>query len=109
MYNCETVYIVGNARTNEDNAITNLYHSFFIGFVIDTKENKVVDLSCSSTIKTTDKFIYSLFINKSFEEYDINLEQEIKRRYHGSSQKAIIVSYKDAFKKYNEIINKYNF
>jgi hypothetical protein len=109
MYDKSTVYIVGNSRTNEENAITTQFNSFFIGFVIDINNDEIVDLSCSATIRTTEEFIYSLFISKSFSEYDMSLEQEIKRRYHGSSQKAIIVSYKDAVKKYIEIKMKNEF
>jgi hypothetical protein len=35
------------------------------------------------------------------------IEQEVYRRYHGTSQKAIIVSYKDALKKYQDVKNKF--
>lgn len=103
MYNKNTIYVVGNAKTNMDNAITNKFNSFFIGFVVDGDTDKIIDLSCSSTIRTTDDFIKSLLIGKSLKVFDCNLEQEVKMRYHGSSQRAIIVSYKDAVKKYNEI------
>lgn len=107
MYSEETVYIVGNSKTSTDNAITHRFHSFYIGFIAEGNTGKIVDLSCSSTIRTTEEFIKSLFIGRSLTEYDDNLEREIKRRYHGSSQKAIIVAYKDAVKKYTEVKEKY--
>lgn len=107
MYSDNTVYVVGNAKTNVDNAITNRYNSFFIGFVVEIDSDTIVDLSCSATIRTTDEFIASLFIGRKFTEPDSSLEEEIKKRYHGSSQRAIIVAYKDGFKKYNEIKLKY--
>ncbi|PRR78061.1 hypothetical protein CLLI_19810 [Clostridium liquoris] len=107
MYNDDTVYVVGNSKTNTDNAITNRFNSFFIGFVVEMKNDTIVDLSCSATIRTTDEFIKSLFIGRSLIEFDLKLEEEIKRRYHGSSQRAIIVAYKDAVKKYNEIKERY--
>ncbi len=103
MYSEETLYIVGNSKTNTENAITHKFHSFYIGFVAEGSTGKIIDLSCSSTIRTTEEFIKSLFYGKSLAEYDENLENDIKRRYHGSSQKAIIVAYKDAVKKYVEI------
>ena len=102
MYNDDTVYVVGNSKTNTDNAITNRFNSFFIGFVVEMKNDTIVDLSCSATIRTTDEFI-----GRSLIEFDLKLEEEIKRRYHGSSQRAIIVAYKDAVKKYNEIKERY--
>ena len=103
MYEASTVYIVGNSKTNTENAITTLYNSFYIGFVIEPGDGRIVDVSCSSTIRTTDEFVKSMFIGKSMGSDDVSLEDEVKRRYHGSSQKAIIVAYKDAAKKYAEI------
>ena len=107
MYMENTVYVVGNAKTGVDNPITIRFNSFYIGFVVDIKSSKIIDLSSSSTIKTTDEFIKSLLMNRSLKTFDNGLEKEIIRRYHGSSQKAIIVAYRDGVKKYNEIINKY--
>ena len=103
MYNKNTIYVVGNARTNTDNAITNRFSSFFIGFVVDIDTGEIIDLSCSSTIRTTDDFIKTLLMGKSLKVFDCKLEEEVKRRYHGSSQRAIVVAYKDAVKKYDEV------
>jgi hypothetical protein len=107
MYSKETVYIVGNSKTTTENAITHRFHSFYIGFVAEGTTGRIIDLSCSSTIRTTEEFIKSLFLDKSLADYDDNLEREIKRRYHGSSQKAIIVAYKDAVKKFIEVKEKH--
>lgn len=107
MYQGNTVYVVGNSKTNTDNAITNIFNSFFIGFVVEVDNDTIIDLSCSATIRTTDEFVRSLFMGKKLIEFDPNCQEEIKRRYHGSSQRAIIVAYKDAVKKYNEIKLKY--
>ncbi|MBU3188085.1 DUF3870 domain-containing protein [Clostridium bowmanii] len=103
MYNKNTIYVVGNSKTNTDNAITNRFSSFFIGFVVDIDTGEIIDLSCSSTIRTTDDFIKTLLMGKSLKIFDCNLEEEVKRRYHGSSQRAIVVAYKDAVKKYDEV------
>ena len=107
MYSKDRVYVVGNAKTNSDNAITTRYNSFFIGFVVDVVTGKIVDTGCSATIRTTEEFINCLFLEKSMEQYSDELEDEIKRRYHGSSQRAIIVAYKDAVKKYKEVKERY--
>ena len=107
MYNKNTLYIVGTSKTSSDNAITYKYNSFYIGFVVEVENGRIIDLSCSSTIRTTEEFIKSIFIGRSINEYDTYLEEEVKKRYHGSSQKAIIVAYKDAVKKYNEIKENY--
>ncbi|MGD9567609.1 MAG: DUF3870 domain-containing protein [Sedimentibacter sp.] len=102
----ETVYIIGESRTNMDNAITVIYNSFYVAFEIDVDTDEIKDVGCTHTINITESFIKKIFIGKNFLDLD-NLEQEIKRRYHGTSQKAVIVSYKDALKKYQEIKNKF--
>ncbi len=107
MYEESTVYIMGHGRTNADNAITQQFLMFFIGFVVDTKTDEVIDISCSSTIDVTEKFIKSLFIGKKFDRFDENIEFSVYKRYFGSSQKAIIVCYKDALKKYLDVKDKY--
>ena len=35
MYDPSSIYVVGNSKTNTENAITTLYNSFYIGFVLD--------------------------------------------------------------------------
>ena len=103
MYKDTTVYVVGHGRTGSDNAITSNFKIFFIGFVIDRETDEVVDLECSATIDITKRFVHDIFIGKSFARYDEKITENIMRRYFGSSQKAIIIAYKDALKKYNEI------
>lgn len=107
MYHKDTVYIVGHGKTSVDNAITEQFKIFFICFVIDTRNDEVVDLSCSATISITQEFITSIFMGEKFDNYREELEKEICRRYFGTSQKSIIVAYKDALKKYKEIKSKY--
>lgn len=107
MYGKNTVYVVGNSKTNVDNAITSRFNSFFIGFVVDTEDDTIVDVSCAATIRTTDDFVRSLFMGRKITEAPSKLEEEVKKRYHGSSQRAIIVAYKDANIKYNEVKAKY--
>ena len=103
LYDKNTVYVVGNGKTNFDNAITERYKIFFIGFVIDITDDKIIDLGCSTTVDITSNFIKSIFIGKSFDGYDLEIEKDIVTRYFGSSQKAIIIAYKDAVKKYTRI------
>ena len=107
MYSKSTVYIVGHGKTSCDNAITSNFKIFFIGFVIDTADDSVTDLECAATISITSRFVHDLFVGKSFAAYDPAVEEEITKRYYGTSQKAIITAYKDALKKYREIKEKY--
>ncbi|SCW74449.1 protein of unknown function [Paenibacillus tianmuensis] len=103
-YDKDTVYVVGDAQTSLNNPITQQYSAFFIGLVVDTTNHKIVDAGCSSTIPLTSQFVRSLFVGQSILAFE-PIADEIKRRYHGSSQKAIIVAFKDAQKKYQMALN----
>lgn len=102
----ETVYIIGESRTNMDNAITVIYNSFYVGFEIDVETNIITDVGCTHTINITENFIKKIFIGKDITDL-ATIEEEVKRRYHGTSQKAVIVSHKDAIKKYLFVKEKY--
>ncbi|MEA4846258.1 MAG: DUF3870 domain-containing protein [Clostridiaceae bacterium] len=102
----ETVYIIGDSKTNMDNAITVIYNSYYIAFEIDVHTDEIIDLVCAHTIDITERFVKKIFLGKSIIDSDKIIE-EIYRRYHGTSQKAIIVSYKDALKKYQDVKNKF--
>lgn len=106
MYNKNTVFVVGHGKTGIDNAITSNYKIFFIGFVIDTLTDEVVDLESTATLDITRRFVSGIFLGKSFAAYDEKLEKEILSRYFGTSQKALVTAYKDAQKRYLEIKEK---
>ncbi|MCT4566098.1 MAG: DUF3870 domain-containing protein [Maledivibacter sp.] len=107
VYRKNTVYVVGHAKTSNDNAITERFKLFFIGFVIDTDLDEVVDAKSTATIDITSEFIKSMFLGQKFDKYYKEIEDEVKRRYFGTSQRAIIVAYKDAVKKYTEVKQRY--
>jgi len=102
-----TVYIIGESRTNIDNAITVIYNSFYMGFEVNIETDEIIDIGCVHTISITENFIKKIFIGKNIIEFEKELENEIKKRYHGTSQKAVIVSYRDALKKYIDVKKKY--
>lgn len=106
MYDSNTVYVIGHGKTSADNAITANFSIFFIAFVVDCTTDKVIDLECTATLDITKRFTHSLFVGADFSKIDENLVNEISNRYFGTSQKALIVAYKGAVKKYLEIKSK---
>jgi len=105
MFAESTIYIVGNAKSQQNNPITHQYGQFFIGFVVDRLTGKIVTCGSSSTIHTTNDFICSMFTGKSLQDDVQVIRQQVESRYFGSSQKAILVAYKDAHKKFSRILN----
>ncbi|HET7578877.1 MAG TPA: DUF3870 domain-containing protein [Bacillales bacterium] len=105
MYGNETVFIVGDAKSPENNPITKQYQAFFITFVIDRKTGEIVDAECAATVALTKRFVSELLIGKSILDNEA-VSAEVKSRYFGSSQRAILVAFKDAQKKYKRLTNK---
>lgn len=103
MFGKDTIYVVGNAKTQSDNAITTQYGKFFIGFVINRQNGNIIACDATATLNITNEFIRSLLVDKNINDDPNTIKKEIEDRYFGSSQKAILVAYKDAQKQFIDI------
>ena len=104
MFDKDTIYIVGDAQSSSNNPITQQYSVFFIGLVVDTSNDKIVEAACSSTVQLTSDFARSIFIGHSIMASEA-IGEEIRYRYFGSSQKTLIAAFKDAQKKYKQALS----
>lgn len=98
----DTVFLVGESRTNQDNAVTKMYGAFFIVFEVLPETGEIVDVDCSLTLDLSKDFVRRMFLNRRIDEEEA-LDAQIKRRYFGSSSKAILVAYHDALKRYQKL------
>lgn len=87
----ESVYLIGESRTNLDNAITKIFNSFYLAFEVDPETDQILQFGCTHTVDLTGQNLW---------ERKETLEAELNRRYGGSSKKAIVVAYLDAIKRY---------
>lgn len=92
--------MIGESRTNADNAITTIYGSFYMAFEVNELTEQVVAFGCTHTIELTENFLRKLFLGQHFPSVETWLEDVLERRYGGSSKKAVLVSYRDALKRY---------
>ena len=76
-----SVFVIGESRTNSDNAITKNYGTFYMAFEVDDLTSEVLDFSCTHTISTTEAFLRKLFVGQVFPEIDVWLENTLNRRY----------------------------
>lgn len=95
-----SIFVIGESRTNADNAITKMFNTFYMAFEIDDKTFEVLDFSCTHTIATTENYLRKMFVGQIFPEIDEWLEESLNRRYGGSSRKAVLVAYRDALKRW---------
>ena len=95
-----TYFVIGESRTNADNAITRIYGSFYMAFEISEQTGQVLGFNCTHTLELTEQFLRKLFLGQHFPSIDAWLEEVLERRYGGSSKRAVLVSYRDALKRY---------
>ncbi|MDF2839281.1 MAG: hypothetical protein K0Q99_52 [Clostridia bacterium] len=95
-----SLYIVGNSKSQLNNPITQLYGQFFIGFVVEIESSKIIDVECNAIISLTNKILKDILIGEKITSDYETIKNQITQRYLGSSQKAILVAFKDAQKKY---------
>ncbi|WP_338778514.1 DUF3870 domain-containing protein [Metabacillus sp. FJAT-52054] len=100
MFHEETVFIIGDAQVSQNNPISKVFSQFFLGVVVDTSNGRIVDAECSATIDLTVRFVRSIFVGRLIEDEEIITS--IQKRYFGSSQKALIVAFRDAQRKYKQ-------
>lgn len=100
MYETHTIYIIGIAKSQQNNPITQQYGRFLLGFVVN--RNTGVIESCGSTVvmKSTYDFLDDLFRGRNIETEGELIRSELENRYFGASQKAIMVAFKDAQRRF---------
>jgi hypothetical protein len=95
-----SLYIVGDSRSQMNNPITQVYGQFFISFIIENDNGKIVDVECNAITSLTNKILKDILVGESMTTDFETIKNRIIKRYLGSSQKAILVAFKDAQKKY---------
>lgn len=99
-YPKNSLYIVGNSKSQLSNPITQVYGQFFIGFIVENDSGKIIDVECNAIITLTNSILKDILIGENIASgYEV-IKSHITERYLGSSQKAILVAFKDAQKKY---------
>lgn len=83
----ESVYLIGESRTNLDNAITKIFNSFYLAFEVDPETDQILQFGCTHTVDLTETFLSRLFVGQNLWERKETLEAELNRRYGGSSKR----------------------
>lgn len=77
----QSYYIIGESRTNADNAITKMYGSFYMAFEVDEETEQVLDFGCTHTLQLTEEYLKRLFIGRNFPKIDSWLEKKLEQCY----------------------------
>ena len=72
---------------------------------MDRESAKILACGVSATLSVTNEFVGNLFVGRTLRDDPELIRQLLESRYFGSSQKAILIAYKDAQKKYTRILS----
>lgn len=108
LYPKHTDYILGVARIGKNDPISSLFDVFFIGIVVDRQDGVILDATCNMVKDMTTSFIRSILIGYNLTMEMDAIENEIKDRFHGMAQRAVIASVKDARNKWQMINEERN-
>ena len=102
LYPPNCVYLSGNARVSETNAIITKYKKFFISVVIDSQTNIILDAQATTVLKITNDFIAQLLVGHNIIDELDKIILNISSSYFGLSQKAIMAAVKDIYNQYSQ-------
>ncbi|MDN5588266.1 MAG: DUF3870 domain-containing protein [Brachybacterium sp.] len=97
-----TIYLTGEAKSPTNNPITSQWGLFFIGLVVDTETHIIQAMDCTATLTLTVEFVRELLVGRSLLDEE-SLVESITDRYHGSSQRALATSVRNAAAKYRDL------
>lgn len=95
-----TLFLIGDSRTDRENPITVKFGQFFIALEVDADTEEIVGFGCSHTVELTEDFLRRIFVGRRIVQDAALIENEVETRYFGASRKAIIVSFRDALKRF---------
>ncbi len=104
-YGKNTIYVTGASKISSSDPISALYDVFFVGVILDKETGRIVDSTCNMVREETNNFIKSILTGYNLIDDIEVMVDEIKERFHGMAQKAVVAAVKDARNKYMLIRN----
>lgn len=105
LYEKNTIYILGTAKIGKNDPISAMYNIFFVGIILERDSGKIIDSTCNMVRDVTTDFIRSIIIGYNLIDDIDQIVEDIKNRFYGMAQKAVIAAIKDARNKYIMIRN----
>ncbi|WP_432408045.1 DUF3870 domain-containing protein [Wukongibacter sp. M2B1] len=105
VYDKSTIYILGTSKIGKSDPISAMFDIFFIGIILDRRTGKIIDSTCNMVRDVTNDFIRSILIGYNLMDDIDEIVNEIKDRFYGMAQKAVIAAVKDARNKLAMIIH----
>lgn len=95
-----TVFIAGHAMLPQGSAAKGIYGTLAIVVVVERKYGVIVQASCTLVTPEVQDFVRSILVGHSLKDGVENLVNEIKEKYQGAAQNALIAALKDLHRNY---------
>jgi len=103
-YPKKTIYISSFSKLPTGIPSESVYKSLDVGLIINTETGIIENASVTLLTDIAAEFLRDIIVGFNLKEDDPeSLFDEIKTRYHGSAQKAIIVAIKKVVEKYEDL------
>ena len=104
IYEKNTIYVTGTAKISTNDPISAIFDTFFVGIILDRNTGKIIDVTCNMVRDVTSDFIKSIMLGYKLIDDEDTIIAEIRDRFHGIAQKAVIAAFKDARNRYLMLI-----
>jgi hypothetical protein len=106
-YPKKTIYISSFSKLPTGIPSESVYKSLDVGLIINTETGIVENASVTLLTDEAADFLRDIIVGFNLKEDDLEiLLDEVKARYHGSAQKAIIVAIKKVVEKYEALMTE---
>jgi|SRR5690554_2560094 hypothetical protein len=100
----KTIYVSSFAKLPTGIPSESVYKALDVGLIINTETGIIENASVTLLTDVAAEFLRDIIVGFNIKEDDLEtLFDEIKTRYHGSAQKAIIVAIKKVVEKYEAL------
>lgn len=99
-YSESSVFVTGHAKPAKDDAIHTVYQVFSLSLIIETADNRILDVACTTVMGKSEEFIRSMLCGKNIVTDMDSILEQIRRRFLTMAQKPMIVALKDAQNRY---------
>lgn len=99
-YSDTTIFVTGHAKPSKDDAIHAVYQVFSLSLIIETADNRIIDVACTTVMGKSEDFVRSLFCGRNIVTDMDYLQEQIRKRFLSVAQKPMLVALKDAQNRY---------
>jgi len=105
-YSKATVYFSSYAKLPEELPSAHYNRNLDIGLIINFQTGDIEGLSCTLITEDTKEFLKSIIVGYNLNDGIDILIEELKSRFFGSSQKALCVTLRSIYEKYQTFLKE---